>query len=75
MTQSTAHEINEELRLNEIEHTIKELSIKIKGLEEFTLSDKFNTNIELEDRILLLEQFHAMKHYNSILEQRIDRFK
>ena len=32
MTQSTAHEINEELRLQEIEHTIKELSDKIDTL-------------------------------------------
>jgi len=32
MTQSTAHEINEEIRLQEIEHTIKELSDKIDNL-------------------------------------------
>jgi len=32
MIQSTAHEINEELRLQEIEHTIKELSDKIDTL-------------------------------------------
>ena len=32
MTQSTAHEINEERRLQEIEHTIKELGEKIDVL-------------------------------------------
>jgi hypothetical protein len=34
MTQSTAHEINEERRLQEIEHTIKELSDKIDTLTQ-----------------------------------------
>lgn len=51
----------------------KELEVKIKKLETFFITQTFG-DLFVEEQDLLILQFHIMKSYFMVLQQRIDYY-
>lgn len=52
-----------------------ELDLKRQKLEDFLLKSPIYNDLELQDKLLLVEQGRVMMLYSEILDKRIARFK